>query len=396
MVTGAHFDSAGHLILTKYDGTTADGGLVTASSTTQSGVVELATSTETITGTDAVRAVTPAGLLATKVLASNSVAESASLGSYPTGISTMSLSSGSGWSLNGGLGAVVTSTNNTSDRGQQTFYASAGGTQIPKAWMRTWHVSNGGGGWTGWREMGFMSYLDNTAFTQATAMSSYPLGHSRLYYTTANGGSWDFSGMAGEVLTYSDTSNFARQTFTQHVSGSSNYPEVWFRTSDSATGWSAWRKENFTPGAWVSYTPTWTTQTGLHLPSFGNATVDCRYFKVGRKVDVRFNIVFGSTTNFGSSVTGSDNWWFGLPTPFPAARNNDEGLGVLDFFQSATNLGFARVKLVSTTQIGLSIITSFSAGSLASGIGGDLDSISPFTFASGNTLKGTFSYETAA
>lgn len=57
----------GHLILTRHDGTTYDAGLVYPISATDTvkGIVELATSAETITGTDLVRAITAAGLKAT-------------------------------------------------------------------------------------------------------------------------------------------------------------------------------------------------------------------------------------------------------------------------------------------------------------------------------------------
>lgn len=68
MVTTALINGSGHLILTTYDGTTIDAGAIAsavgAASTTASGIVELATTAETTTGTDAVRAVTPAGLMA--------------------------------------------------------------------------------------------------------------------------------------------------------------------------------------------------------------------------------------------------------------------------------------------------------------------------------------------
>ena len=67
MVVSASIDGAKHLILTTYDGTEIDvgsiPGAVGAASDTASGIVELATSAETTTGTDATRAVTPAGLL---------------------------------------------------------------------------------------------------------------------------------------------------------------------------------------------------------------------------------------------------------------------------------------------------------------------------------------------
>lgn len=66
-VVGASI-TGGHLVLEFRDGTTADAGVVTSSfvdaTDTAKGVVELATDTETIAGTDSSRAVTPFGLKA--------------------------------------------------------------------------------------------------------------------------------------------------------------------------------------------------------------------------------------------------------------------------------------------------------------------------------------------
>jgi hypothetical protein len=71
IVSGAVDGGTGHLILTTHDGTDIDAGYVlgsvSAASTTAQGIVELATDAETITGTDAVRAVTPHGLAAVTV-----------------------------------------------------------------------------------------------------------------------------------------------------------------------------------------------------------------------------------------------------------------------------------------------------------------------------------------
>lgn len=67
-IVSAAFDSSNHLILTKYDGSTVDAGFVQDSSSTAKGLVELATTAETTTGTDTVRAVTPAGVAAVKAL----------------------------------------------------------------------------------------------------------------------------------------------------------------------------------------------------------------------------------------------------------------------------------------------------------------------------------------
>jgi microcystin-dependent protein len=67
-VIGGHIDGSGHLILEQHDASTIDAGSVLVAvpdaSDTVKGKVELATDAETITGTDTVRAVTPAGLAA--------------------------------------------------------------------------------------------------------------------------------------------------------------------------------------------------------------------------------------------------------------------------------------------------------------------------------------------
>lgn len=67
-VTGGHIDGSGHLILTTFDATEIDCGSVVGSiadaSDTVKGIIEIATDAETITGTDANRAVTPFALSA--------------------------------------------------------------------------------------------------------------------------------------------------------------------------------------------------------------------------------------------------------------------------------------------------------------------------------------------
>jgi hypothetical protein len=263
-------------------------------------------------------------------------------------------------------------------------------------WIRHYNTSDGTGGWSAWTQAMLMVNLDPTAFTQTTSRGNYPIGQSRLYYTAGSAGSWDFAALApGEVITYlaDDTNFFGRQVFTQHTGGT-GVPVQWFRTANQSGGWTAWQKVITDPGGWVSYTPTWTTQTGSATPSYGNATLDCRSFKIGRMCTVKFAITFGSTTNFGASPTGSDNWRFSLP--YTAARSAEDGLGILYMYQSNAANGFAAVKLVSTTQVGLNIATSFTSSAMDSDVGGDVDSISPWTWASGNTLRGTFTYETAS
>jgi len=397
MVTGAHFDSANHLILTKYDGTTVDAGAIGAATTTLVGPVELATNAETQAGTDATRAVTPAGLASLpgyRVQLVSGIAETAAQSAYPSGTSLMDAST---WSIGGGYGTVVTH-NYSQWRCEQTFYTASGGTSHPRAYIRHHNASDGGGGWTAWHELVVLTMLSAAAFTQASAATTYPNGRSRIYYTSANSTSWDFSGMYGEVETFWDATNsFAQQIFTQRNPGSTNTPEMWVRTSDAATGWSAWKKLVHDPGSYYVWTPTWSTTSGIHLPSFGNATASFKAHKLGKNVHVTFDVTFGSTTNFGSTPAGTDNWTFSLPAQWPAsATAPGTFLGIGDMYKDTQNLGFTRIKLSGTTAISFGILTCFVSNALGGGIGGDVDSITPWTWASGNAIRGSFDYETAA
>lgn len=248
-VTEASITSDSHIILTHYDGTTEDLGsaLVGIPDGTDviKGLVEFATDTETIAGSAADRAVTPLSLSAalssalTAARVTSGVAESAAPTSYPVGTSVMALTTSS-WSLNSGNGLVVTMRIDTT-HATQTFYTNNGGTHFTQSWTRTYHATDGGGGWTAWQQNVITVSLTAASFTQATAHTSYPVGRSRLYYTTANSTSWDFSGSAGEVITNYDGSGYARQEFTLHPSGSTTAPAVWIRTANTASGWSPWQ-----------------------------------------------------------------------------------------------------------------------------------------------------------
>ena len=428
-------NAEGHLILTRHDGTDLDMGAVSGmqldsgttyskvdaftyvgdtdpgavpdgsvwldtndvagpfASDTQKGLVELATNAETISGTDNTRAVTPASLAAVpgnkvQILAPNAITETAAATAYPLGISQMSLTTGSGWSVNSGFGSVITYRTET-DRTVQHAYSNPGGTGTPRSWQRQYHTSNNGGGWTAWSQAQLLYTLTPGTLVQTTAFTSYPAGWSRMYFSTANGTGWDFAGSAGELLTYVDGSDFAKQTFVSHGHTSATAPGFWTRTANAANGWSAWAKQIPDTGAWFTYTPTWTTQTGANSPSLGNAVVDCRYIKQGRKVEVKFEITFGNTTNFGAAPTGNDNWRFSLPVA--AARSTDGMIGYMDFYKSATENGLGRAKLASTTSFSIAVLPGSSAN-----IGTDVDSTQPFTWASGNTLKGHLVYESAA
>lgn len=431
-------NSAGHLILTRHDGTDIDMGAVSGmqldggtsyskvdaftyvgdtdpgavpngsvwldtndvagpfASDTQKGLVELATSAETISGTDNTRAVTPASLAAVpgnkvQILAANANTETALPSAYPLGISQMTITTGSGWSINSGFGSVVTYRPET-DRTVQHAFSNPGGTGASRMWVRQYHTTNNDGGWTAWSQAQLMYTLTPGSIVQTSLLTAYPVGLSRMYFTTANGTGWDFSGSAGELLTFVDGTNFARQTFVSHGHTSATAPGVWTRTASAANGWSAWAKQIPDTGGWFSYTPSWSSQGSVQPGGLGNAVVNCKYVKQGRKVDVTFEITFGSTTNFGTAPTTGDNWQFSLPV---AAANSSDTIGWLQLQQTNDKICIARARLYSTTGFRISISSGYADGTAIANTG-DVDSLSPFTWASGNSIKGQFTYESAA
>jgi hypothetical protein len=155
----------------------------------------------------------------------------------------------------------------------------------------------------------------------------------------------------------------------------------------NGTTWDTYQKA---PGAASTWTPAWTTTTGLHLPSWGDATRDCRYFKIGRLVMFNMNIVFGASTNFGSSVTTGDNWQFSLPvaaasTGFPIATA---------MLAPGTSRGTVGEAITSTDGTGFFLNIGSGAYNPSSVVNaGVVDSLSPWTWASGNSLHIIGQYE---
>jgi hypothetical protein len=142
--------------------------------------------------------------------------------------------------------------------------------------------------------------------------------------------------------------------------------------------------------AWSSWTPTWSTTSGAHLPVFGNAVISGAYVKLGRTVLFTLSITFGSTTNFGAGATISDNWTFTLPGGLSAASRfaTDAtlvcGAGVATASLDSTS-PFV-VHAFSSTTLGLDI-----SGGKQDGTGsvneGTIDSLTPWTWAQGNRIS---------
>lgn len=143
---------------------------------------------------------------------------------------------------------------------------------------------------------------------------------------------------------------------------------------------------------WSTWTPTWTTTTGLHPPALGNASVACDYCQTGDLVTCSFDIQFGSTTNFGAGALSSDNWLFGLPVPSAAASGDTLGFVSMRMSDPATLIGRFQANTSTTLRIS---VDSGRVDSTAVALTGLVDSLSPWTWASGHTLHGSFAYRAA-
>jgi hypothetical protein len=248
----------------------------------------------------------------------------------------------SGWSVASGYGTVVTQ--RASDyRTAQTFYAAAGGTTPALAYVRHHNASDGGGGWTAWAQMMLMPTLSTTSFTQSTPFTSYPFGQSRLYFTSSNSAGWDFNGKYGEVVTFRDSADFAKQQWTKHVGGTTADTEFWIRTANTASGWSKWRiiADDQADTGWINFTgslPAGYTQTqqcayrrkngivwlrgAFQAPSGGYTQVLTLPTGFRPTTDKRFPITSNTTVSMSATVNASGTIntytsastisWFGL------------------------------------------------------------------------------------
>ncbi|MCX4596080.1 hypothetical protein OG819_42465 [Streptomyces sp. NBC_01549] len=132
------------------------------------------------------------------------------------------------------------------------------------------------------------------------------------------------------------------------------------------------------PGAWTSYTPTWTATTTN--PVVNNGTLVGRYSKIGRQVTVHINLVPGSTTTYGS---GNYNW----ALPFAAANNG------CSYILQAHLLGSDRWMGQMVISPGASTTSAFFNLSTTNTRIDFMTPARPETFANGSQLRITGTYE---
>jgi hypothetical protein len=146
---------------------------------------------------------------------------------------------------------------------------------------------------------------------------------------------------------------------------------------------------NFPSGGMTSWTPAWTTSTGAHQPSYGNAVKQGGYIKFGRLLFYSFAVTFGSGTDFGTGATTADNWYFSLPGTYVASSL---------FAGSAVVCGMGKAAQSNPSNVPLAVRVDSSGGNFAldviggqpSGVAlsasGSVDSVTPQAWSATQTL----------
>lgn len=135
------------------------------------------------------------------------------------------------------------------------------------------------------------------------------------------------------------------------------------------------------------FTPTLSSSSGTP-PTYGNATVLCRWSQSGDLVTAHYNVVFGSTSTFGSAGA---NWRIGLPVP---AATTTQANGVIFVELSTAKRHPCRARFTTTSFMELELAGG-APDSVAAAATGIVDNATPFTWVSGATFKGVIRYEAA-
>lgn len=211
--------------------------------------------------------------------------------------------------------------------------------------------------------------------------------------TSAGGGGLAWSSVLADRRTATVAVGGILPVTSDTTSGS--YPGQYRDLNGQLQRWngSAWADYPVLP-TWQSWTPAWTTGTGTALPSYGNATVNCRYLKSGTTVHLNFVIQFGTTTDFGTSPTTADNWRFALPVPAATAQ---PVIGFAELSGSNAARLMGRIYLATTSTFELNIGTGrVDAATIAAASQGTVDSLSPWTWVAPYAVRGTATYEAAS
>lgn len=139
------------------------------------------------------------------------------------------------------------------------------------------------------------------------------------------------------------------------------------------------RSRGYYLGEGQSYAVVW-GNTGATQPAVNNGALTGLYWKVGKKVDVTVALTIGSTTTLGTA-----GGLFTFSTPTTMASFGDVGSGIA----FATGVPYIGITLANATGTFV-LYANDGAGGVAI-----LQNGAPFTFAAGDAMKFSFSYEEA-
>ncbi|MFD8949470.1 hypothetical protein ACFV0B_11505 [Streptomyces xanthophaeus] len=136
------------------------------------------------------------------------------------------------------------------------------------------------------------------------------------------------------------------------------------------------------PGDWTTYTPTWTATTTP--PALGNGLLKGRYSLVGKHCTVQLFLKFGSTT-----TQGAGTWSWALPFNQASAVDTNEGFAGSAYLSVGSGYAGMAFCQSNTGYANRMIILVASSPGVLLGPG------DPTTWATGNNISATMTYEIA-
>lgn len=147
-------------------------------------------------------------------------------------------------------------------------------------------------------------------------------------------------------------------------------------------------------GAYTAYTPVWSSSGTA--PAIGNGTITGAYTQIGKRVEVRIYVTFGSTTTFGSG-----NFYFSLPVTARAINSTNAEhvsmqVGTGTIVDAGNNYYPASPRLVDTSKIEVGITTTLGGTNpVYVQTSNAMTASAPFTMGSTDGVYLTLSYEAA-
>lgn len=145
---------------------------------------------------------------------------------------------------------------------------------------------------------------------------------------------------------------------------------------------------DLTPGAWTTYTPTWTGAGGN--PAIGNGTLAGRYARIGRTIFFTIVVTMGSTTTYGTGA-----WSLTLPVNKSGSAPARDPIGTAEALDAGTNAYLGNAISFSTTTVDV-VVSRTAGGAGTYATEQQVASNIPHTWANTDVLSIHGSYEAAS